>query len=304
MTQTNVQKSANLASAKGFHLTFARHETFHPRFSWLKKGFDAASENTSIFLQEDAPVRLGVGKNMVRSIRYWCRAFKILQDDQPTAFGKKLLAAQGWDMFLENPASLWLLHWNLLKPTCEATAWYYVFNLFRQVEFTADDLIREIQDYTSQLGRKVADSSIKKDVTCLLRMYVEPSDNKKVSEDSIDSPFTSLNLIQNTGGSKHYLFKVGEKITLPPEIIVAACLEFAASRGTQKTIAIATLAYEVGSPGLVFKLGESGIYDAIEAVTASSDVLTLSDTAGLIQFSFNNDPLLLANDILDKYFQA
>ncbi|MFP4134364.1 MAG: DUF4007 family protein [Halothece sp.] len=304
MSQLNIQRATRLNVENKFHLTFARHETFHPRFSWLKKGFDAASQSSEIFRQEDAPVRLGVGKNMVRSIRYWCRAFKVLEEDQPTDFGQKLLSEEGWDPFLENPASLWLLHWNLLKPTCEAAAWYYVFNLFRQVEFTADDLIREIQDYTSQLGKRIAESSIKKDVTCLLRMYVEPSDTKKVSEDSIDSPFTSLNLIQRTGDGKHYLFKVGQKLTLPPEVIVASCLEFAATRGTQKTIAIATLAYEVGSPGLVFKLGESGIYDAIEAVTASSDSLTLSDTAGLIQFSFKDDPLLLANDILDKYFQA
>ena len=61
---------------------FARHETFHPRWGWLKKGFDAASANfdaasanKSIFLQEDAPVRLGVGKNMVSSMRYWCFCF-------------------------------------------------------------------------------------------------------------------------------------------------------------------------------------------------------------------------------------
>ena len=44
---------------------FARHETFHPRFGWLKKGFDRASIDSETFLREDAPVRLGVGKNMV-----------------------------------------------------------------------------------------------------------------------------------------------------------------------------------------------------------------------------------------------
>jgi len=29
---------------------FARHETFHPRFGWLKKGFDAAVEESGVFL--------------------------------------------------------------------------------------------------------------------------------------------------------------------------------------------------------------------------------------------------------------
>ncbi|MGB3507947.1 MAG: DUF4007 family protein [Microcoleaceae cyanobacterium] len=57
---------------------FARHETFHQRFGWLKKGFDAAQNNPEVFLKEDATVHLGVGKNMVRSIRYWCNTFKCL----------------------------------------------------------------------------------------------------------------------------------------------------------------------------------------------------------------------------------
>jgi hypothetical protein len=56
---------------------FARHETFAVRSGWLKKGFDAASDDEAIFLDDDAPLRLGVGKNMVRAIRYWCHAFKV-----------------------------------------------------------------------------------------------------------------------------------------------------------------------------------------------------------------------------------
>jgi len=51
------------------HPVFARHETFHPWFGWLKKGFDAATQDPEVFLREDAPVRLGVGKNMVNAIR-------------------------------------------------------------------------------------------------------------------------------------------------------------------------------------------------------------------------------------------
>lgn len=92
---------------------FARHETFHPRFGWLKKGYDLALADPGIFLRDDAPVLLGVGKNMVRSIRYWCSAFKVLTEEdgqiQPTRLGQQLLDDDGWDPFLENPASLWLL---------------------------------------------------------------------------------------------------------------------------------------------------------------------------------------------------
>jgi hypothetical protein len=283
---------------------FARHETFHPRFGWLKKGFDKATEDPGIFLSQDAPVRLGVGKNMVRSIRYWCSAFKVLDNDSPSEFGKQLLADNAWDEFLEDPASLWLLHWHLLKPTCSATAWYFTFHVFRPVEFSADDLFEALCDYRDSLGSRIVDASLKKDITCILRMYVEPDTKTGVSEDSIDCPFAELGIIQTLGNSKHYRFQMGAKANLPAEVVVAACLEFAAFKGSQKTISIASLTFDPGSPGLAFKLNESAVCDAIEQVGRFSTDLTLSDSAGLIQFSFKKEAKVLAHDILDRYYST
>ena len=56
---------------------FARHESFHPRYGWLKKGVDGAASDPGIFIREDAVVQLGVGKNMVRAIRFWGTAAKL-----------------------------------------------------------------------------------------------------------------------------------------------------------------------------------------------------------------------------------
>jgi hypothetical protein len=282
---------------------FARHETFHPRFGWLKKGFDKAKEDPGVFLAEDAPVRLGVGKNMVRSIRYWCKVFKLLADDRPTEFGYNLLEDDGWDPFLEDPASLWLLHWNLLKPPCDAAAWHYTFNQFRRVEFSQNDLFLAVSDYGQTLKKNIAESSINKDVSCILRMYVKQRSQTKVSEDSIDCPFTELGLIHTAGDSKYYTFRVNQKRNLPAEIVVAACLEYADWVGHgQRTIALSRLLYDIGSPGMVFKLPESAVCDAIERVARQWKAIALSESAGLIQFSFNEDPEVLAKDIIERYY--
>jgi len=199
---------------------FARHETFHPRFGWLKKGCDRASTDAEVFLREDAPVRLGVGKNMVRSIRYWCAAFKLLKDDQPTEFGQQLLCRDGWDPYLEDPASLWLLHWKLLEAPNLATAWNVAFNYFRQIEFTAEDLFYQLCEYRDRVAPRISESSLKKDVSCLLRMYVVQPSQAQVSEDALDCPFTEMGLIHTAGDSRHYMFRVGRKPSLPPEIVV------------------------------------------------------------------------------------
>jgi len=49
---------------------FGRHETFPLRFGWLTKGVGAWLDNPIVFDEDDAIVKLGVGKNMVDAIRY------------------------------------------------------------------------------------------------------------------------------------------------------------------------------------------------------------------------------------------
>jgi len=285
-------------------IVFARHETFHPRFGWLKKGFDRASADPGVFLQEDAPVRLGVGKNMVRSIRYWCSAFKLLKDDHPTEFGTQLLSQGGWDTYLEDPASLWLLHWKLLEPTNSAAAWDFTFNYFRYVEFTTEDLFYQLCEYRDREAPRISDSSLKKDISCILRMYVVQPTKSQVSEDSLDCPFSELGLIHTAGDSRHYIFRVGQKLNLVPEIVVYACLRYSSRIArTARTIPVANLLYDIGSPGLVFKLTESAICSAIETVARRWEQVTLSDAAGKLQLSFEDDPLKLAADVLDRYYR-
>lgn len=285
---------------------FARHETFHPRFGWLRKGFDAATGDRGIFLREDATVRLGVGKNMVNAIRYWCNAFKVLTDDVPSDLGDRLYRDDGWDPFTEDPATLWLLHWNLLKPPCHATAWHFTFNVFRSLEFSQDELFKALCNHRDSVAHRIAESSVKKDVSCILRMYVEQETHKTgVSEDSLDCPFSELGIIHTAGDSRHYTFRVGSKRNLPAEIVVSACLEYASWVGRgQRTIGISRLLYDIGSPGTIFKLTETAVCDAIEKVQRKYKSIELSDSAGLIQLSFNSDPEKLAEDLLNRYYQG
>ena len=59
--------------------SFSGHQTFPFRYTWLKKGVDAVAEDPTVFSSEDASVTLGVGKNMVDSIRYWCRVSRLIK---------------------------------------------------------------------------------------------------------------------------------------------------------------------------------------------------------------------------------
>ena len=68
----------------GSTAAFGRHESFPLRFGWITKGLDALADDPKIFTREDATVVLGVGKNMVNSIRYWLQATRVATRDPKT----------------------------------------------------------------------------------------------------------------------------------------------------------------------------------------------------------------------------
>ncbi|MCP4106968.1 MAG: DUF4007 family protein [Desulfobacteraceae bacterium] len=190
---------------------FARHETFCPRYGWLKKGFDRIAGfngfegDSEIFDRDDAIEKIGVGKNMVRSIRFWCMAFKVIESKEsdqprisgslkPTQFGEALLSEDGWDPYLEDPASLWLLHWKLFTLPYLATAWSLAVNLSAIGSFTMNDLNQGILEQKESMPsfKKYSDSSFQKDASCFIRMYGPPG--KQMSEE-IECPFTQLELL-------------------------------------------------------------------------------------------------------------
>ena len=91
--------------------TFSGHETFACKSLWLKKGYDFVKDGHS-FNDEDAVVALGVGKNMVSSIRYWLRAFGLInQDNEISPLADFIFDTEtGCDPFVEDTQTFWLLH--------------------------------------------------------------------------------------------------------------------------------------------------------------------------------------------------
>ena len=297
--------------------TFARHETFHPRYGWLKKGFDAALECPEIFLRPDATTRLGVGKNMVRAIRYWCTAYKVLEDgphpdnprlrsSYPTPFGERLLGSRGWDPYLEDPASLWLSHWQLLRSPCTAPAWFAIFNRFRGTDFTDETLSNQLQLFCDSHPEwpDVAKSSLLKDARCLLRMYASVTAGRDLVEDSIDSPFIDLELIRVLPGSRrHYTLNSGPKASLPAEIVAFACVDFAAAqRNSARVLTLSRLTHAPGAPGRAFQLPEAALSEALDAFTRRNAGLRVVQAAGARQLVIDDETYERPTRILDRYY--
>lgn len=57
-------------------MKFRAHETFFIRKGWLSKGMRCVSQKPDIFVDknENSMDVLGIGANMVKSLRYWLQA--------------------------------------------------------------------------------------------------------------------------------------------------------------------------------------------------------------------------------------
>ena len=299
--------------------SFARHETFHPRYSWFRKAYSHVSEDPRIFGKPDAPVEIGVGKNMVRAIRFWGMAARLIIDDSvnaggrgarcvPTRRGRALFGEHGWDPYMEDPGTLWLLHWLLLAPrSSRLPVWWLAFNKFRAVEFAEAELEAAILALLEEVPEwpNPHRTSIGKDISALLRTYSPASRSARARiDDLLDCPLRELNLLSHSPETGRYRFALGPKPTLPSEIVTYAALDYVALSGVRgRTVTMSHLTHESGAPGRAFKLTESEMIDALRPSLKDEGALALATPTGAVQLTWWDDPALIATRILDRYYR-
>ena len=276
-------------------VSFSGHETFVFRYGWMKKAIDAVQDNPTLFTCDDAMVALGVGKNMVRSIRHWALATRILEEEprtrgnqlKPTELGKLLFGAGGRDPYLEDINTLWLLHWNLVTNEERSTTWCWAFGKLPSDEFTKDYLAGVIREEIQRRNLKSpSESSLRRDIDCFIHTYTATSAAKRaVLEDSLDCPIVELSLIEEDVIPNLFRFKRGAQRTLSGEVFAYALLEFwdrvAAAR---ETLSFTEVAYGFASPGVAFRVDENSLserLDSLEQITNGR--LVYAETAGLKQ---------------------
>ncbi|MBI5498934.1 MAG: DUF4007 family protein [Deltaproteobacteria bacterium] len=286
------------------HGSFAGHETFPLRYTWLPKAVQHVRSDPQLFSREDAMVRLGVGKNMVRSIRHWGLATGVLEEDpnvannrgrelKPSALGNKLFSEDGWDPYLEDPATLWLLHAQLTGNKDGPTTWYWVFNHLPQPEFTKVDLHRWLGTLATERGwSRVAASSLMRDVDCFIRSYVPAKPTRTMPlEETLDCPLVELGLIREFGGKGSYILLRGDQPSLPDELFAQVLVRFLHHRdATAKTIPLQAVAFAPGSPGRVFCLTEDALLARLERLQkTTSGAIRFDETAGLRQLYLTDE---------------
>lgn len=297
------------------------HETFTCRFAWLPKaiaeiGGHNGAGSTLFKDEDDAMVRLGVGKNMVRSIRYWAEVCGLIEPakkggHQVTKFGQQLLGHDGYDRYLERQETLWLLHWKISTGSPPIFFWKHLINKWHRPEFCSGEAIpilkRELPLNTKSSPRTLADS-----FKVFVRTYV-PSRGVKgeILEDNLDCPLIDLDFIRTTGdridqntGKKDpvYSFNYDDKPDVSDELF-AFCLNdfWGKSHHTGDTLAFKFISSEENSPGQVFKLPELAVRARLERLSkTTSGALEFLESNTIQQVVRNRD--LDGTTLLDKIY--
>ena len=290
------------------HLRFSGHDTFHCREQWLLKGLQLAENegDTDIFKSNSAIPRLGVGKNMVRSIYHWLKAFGFLnKDSEISEIANLLFITEQLDPYLEKEGSLWLLQY-LICSNKYATIYSLIFADYfsdkATLDFTESQIISHVNRALKYKEQKaVTENTLNSDYKVFIRTYVSPAKNEKTVEDDFNAPLLSLNLITDTGRknplnqSVYRLNRVEHNV--PKEIFIYCLLtEFE----NESSISFDNLRISIGA---YLCMSNESLEQVIEEICQDHMEFVYKDDAGIRQLQVRKYNSNFKNKILRSYYE-
>ena len=276
---------------------FSGHESFACKSHWLKRGYDFVNSERN-FNDDDAVVHLGVGKNMVASIKFWLKATGLLKDTGLVDIAGHLLDDEnGKDPYIEDTGTLWLLHFLLIH-TDYATIYRTTFvDYHRQRNIIEKS---KLQNYIKHVcfeetGYKnlYNDNTVKRDIGVMLHNYCVKN-GSNVNVEDCNSLFVPLNLVCETDKDT-YRFNYDTRSDVPSLIFLYALLVKFEGRHSISFEDIAELA-------LIFCLTNNDLLNIINHLCdLYPSEIVFSDVAGIkeLQFRATLNPI----EVLDRYYE-
>lgn len=298
---------------------FAKHQTFHIRDGWLHKGMKAVMDEPTIFLAEEAPELLGLGKNMVEALRFWMQATGLTKEDFEggrkaqtlTPLGQHILAS---DPYQELDGTLWLIHHQLVSSRDFATSWYWFFNHYVPTRFEAEDFIDHLDQWINiqdDVDKQYSHNTLRRDFDCLVRTYLK-SDRETSPEDLMESPLASLGLLsvfserdeRTHKKFKVYRFEQGDPKTISPLVLLYVLLSSQEQmREHNQQVPIQIALREAKNVGRTFNIGITTLETVLSELADLFPEwrVLLTRTSGLDQMTL---PKVSADRVLETYYDS
>ncbi len=275
---------------------FSGHESFACKSHWIKRGYDFV-ESERNFNDEDAVLYLGVGKNMVASIRFWLKAMGLLNENTLTPIANYLFDnEEGKDPYLEDIGTLWLLHFSLINVDY-ATIYKTVFVDYHHQRNVIEK--NKLQNYIKHIcfdetsyKKLYNENTVKRDIGVMLHNYCVKTNTN--FEDS-NTLFVPLNLIRELDKDV-YVFNYQTRSEVPCLIFLYALLIQFKGRNSISFEEITELS-------LIFCLTNNDLLKTIKSLCNlyPSDIV-FSDVAGIKELQFHTE--LNPIEVLNRYYKA
>jgi hypothetical protein len=252
--------------------------------------------NRRNFNDEDAVLYLGVGKNMVASIRFWLRAMGLLNENALTFIANYLFDNdEGRDPYLEDIGTLWLLHLSLINVDY-ATIYKTVFVDYHHQRNIIEK--NKLQNYIKHIcfdetsyQKLYNENTVKRDIGVMLHNYCVKTNTNFEDTNTLFAP---LNLIRELDKDV-YVFNYQTRSEVPCLIFLYALLIQFKGRNSISFEEITELS-------LIFCLTNNDLLKIIKSLCNlyPSDIV-FSDVAGIKELQFHTE--LNPIEVLNRYYE-
>ena len=198
-----------------------KHGSFYLRNGWPTKIIDVIIQNRYVFSpanEREAVDALGVGRVMVKAMRYWAYATGLTVEDKDQQGVLHSLTELGecvakYDPFCQDKGTLWLMHRKLASDFENATMWAWAFNLNSQRTFSKDEFVDAFFSFYQTNGGTNKKNAVEKEFDCLKNTYVSDKSfdlSRIIDEDTIPF-FAPLGLIKYLGKGRFEMPRIRAK---------------------------------------------------------------------------------------------
>lgn len=284
-------------------LRFSGHDTFHCKQQWLLKGFRLIDEqNSNSFNNTSQAIKfLGVGKNMVSSVKFWLESFHVTESHNITNFGEQLFGTFGFDPYLEDEGSLWLLQFYLCH-----TKYASIFNImFSQYfndkvsyDFTEEKVLNFLNKFIEENNIKpISINTLATDFKVFTKSYVSSNKETKTLEDDFNSPLLELNLVESF---EKGVFKMNKSARTIPPYIFAYCVLEMGKLMNRKNLSFRLLQETVGN---YFCLTADSLEEHIYQLNTTSPIFVYKEDGGTANIQINEYDENAQQNLLQRHYE-
>jgi hypothetical protein len=215
-------------------------------------------------------------------------------NEECTVFADKLLSDDGFDPYLQDEATLWILHYNLVKKGY-ATSYYLIFNELRKerIEFNEDQFVNFVKRKLIATPNLFNANTIKSDFDVFHKLYVGTQSQDK--EDVIAGIMRELRLVKSN--NRVCSIQDNEKTEIPDIVLMYVLLE---NPDFGLSVNLESMVSGHNTIGSIFAINRTGLLNKIESLVQQHDFLVFKDDAGIKELQFKNKPDPIT--ILENYY--